>query len=239
MRLSAMLAVPRGITAAVGGGGKTSLLWRLAQELSQNATVLLATTTHMRPPACTVLLSPTAEAVREAFRHTRLLAVGTPAGEGKLAEVPALQASYAQLADYVLIEADGSRGLPLKAPAAHEPVLPDGAALVVAVAGMACQGQTIGLAAHRPALYAALAQLSEGAPVTPQAVACVLMHPMGQKKGVAGRFAVLLNQADTPERLAFAQEVASLLDAETLITALQTQPDFAEHWRSGIQVSDA
>lgn len=235
MRLSTLMNVPRGITAAVGGGGKTSLLWRLAQELSESATVLLATTTHIWPPACETLLNPTAEEVRAAFRHTNLLAVGSPAADGKLREMAALRGQYEGLADYVLIEADGSRGLPLKAPADHEPVLPAGAALVVAVAGMACTGQTVAAVAHRPALYAALCGLDESASVTPEAVACVLSHPQGQRKGVTGRFCAVLNQADTPERSAFARTVAARLEAETIITALQTQPHFAERWLNGVR----
>lgn len=236
MRLSTLLNVPRGITAAVGGGGKTSLLWRLAQELSERATVLLATTTHVRMPACVTLLTPTAGEVRAAFRHTNLLAVGDPAEGGKLREAAGLRGQYEGLADYVLIEADGSRGLPLKAPADHEPVLPACAALVVAVAGMTCAGQIIEVAAHRPALYASLCGLYERAPVTPEAVACVLGHPHGQRKGVTGRFSVVLNQADTPERLAFARTVAAHLESETIITALQAQPDFAERWLHGTHV---
>mgnify|MGYP000891227229 CR=1 FL=1 len=235
MRLSALMNVPRGITAAVGGGGKTSLLWRLAQELSESATVLLATTTHIWPPACETLLNPTAEEVRATLRHTNLLAVGSPAEGGKLREATALRGQYEGLANYVLIEADGSRGLPLKAPADHEPVLPAGAALVVAVAGMACMGQTVAAAAHRAALYAELCGLDECASVTPEAVACVLNHPQGLRKGVAGRFCVVLNQADTPERIAFARAVAAQLKAETIITALQTQPCFAERWLGGMR----
>jgi hypothetical protein len=40
----------------------------------------------------------------------------------------------------VLVEADGSRRLPFKAPADHEPVLPDTAAVVLAVAGIDALG---------------------------------------------------------------------------------------------------
>jgi probable selenium-dependent hydroxylase accessory protein YqeC len=200
--------------------------------------VLITTTTHIRPPACETLLRPSPEAVRAAFDRTNLLAAGDPAEGGKLTEAQALRGAYDGLADYALIEADGSRGLPLKAPAAHEPVLPDGAALVVAMAGMACAGQTIRDAAHRPALYAALCGLPEDARVTPEAVACVLMHPMGQQKGVPARFAVVLNQADTPQRLAFARAVAAGLAADVAIMALQSEPDFVELWHNGKHLID-
>ena len=234
MCLSDRLAIPRGVTAVVGGGGKTSLIWRLAQELSLRATVLIATTAHIRPPACITLREPDRAAIRAAFLRHRLLAIGDPAPEGKLAQASRLRGDYRGLADYVLIEADGSRGLPLKAPGAHEPAMPGDPSLTIAVAGMSCLGRTVVQAAHRPALYAALAGLGEQDPVTPEAVAKVLADPAGQRKGVAGRFLIVLNQADTEERLAFARQIASRLAEETWITALASRPDWAERGTPGL-----
>ena len=223
-RLSDWLDIPHGITAVVGGGGKTSLIHALAKELADQGRVLITTTTRIRPPACFTLLSPDEGQIAGAFERVRILSVGTPAPEGKLAEVADLRERYAALADFVLIEADGSRGLPLKAPAAHEPVLPKQAALVIAVAGMSCEGQTVEAAAHRPALYAMLAPCHPEDVVQPEWVARVLEHPLGQRKDVTGRFAVVLNQADSPERLAFARKVARCLTSKTAIVALQSRP---------------
>ena len=233
MRLCDRLMIPQGITAVVGGGGKTTLLWRLATELSAHAHVLLTTTTHIWPPPCATLVDPTPEQIRHAFGLHNLIAIGSPQPDGKLAEVAALHDAYQELAQYVLIEADGSRGLPLKAPAAHEPVLPPGTALTIAVAGMNCAGLRIADAAHRPARYAALAGATEGDSITPQVVARVLTHPQGQAKGVTGRLVYVLNQADTPDKLAFARAVATQLPGETLITALAVEPNFAECWQHG------
>lgn len=237
MRLSRILAIPPGVTAVVGGGGKTTLIRCLAEELCEDARVLMLTTTHMWPPPCATLLSPNRAEIQAAFGHTRLLAAGDPGAEGKLTAVLALGEKLEGLADYVLVEADGSRGLPLKAPAAHEPVLPEQARLTIAVAGMACAGLTVAQAAHRPQHYAQVAQCAWDAAVTPQMVARVLASPQGQRKGVGGRFAVVLNQADTPVRVAFARAVAKALQDETLITALQGTPAFSESWCGGIRRS--
>jgi probable selenium-dependent hydroxylase accessory protein YqeC len=236
MRLSDALRLPRGVIAAVGGGGKTSLLWRLAQEMSAQNRTLLTTTTHMWPPACQTLLSPTREEIQIAFHTSRLLALGERTPEGKLAAVEALNGAYGDLADFVLVEADGARGLPLKAPAEHEPELPRNPSLVLAVAGMSCVGHTIAEAAHRPMLYAVIAGLSVNDAVTAQAVAAALTHPLGQRKGVTGRFAVVLNQADDERRLAFARAVARHIAGETCIVALQTRPDWLERWLDGRRV---
>lgn len=233
MNLDEALALPRGMTAFVGGGGKTTLIRKLAEELSRTARVLIATTTKMWPPDCDTLISPTRRQIAEALTATRLLAVGDRTPEGKLTGTAALGGGGTELADYVLIEADGSRGLPLKAPAEHEPVLPQGASLVVAVAGMSCAGLTVREAAHRPERYAALAGLNETDVVTPEAVARVLCHPQGQRKGVAARFTVALNQADTPQRLDFARDVARRLPCEAVILALHSADGVLEHWREG------
>ena len=42
-----LLGVTQGLTAVIGSGGKTSLLYELAEELRPCGTVLLATTTHI------------------------------------------------------------------------------------------------------------------------------------------------------------------------------------------------
>ncbi len=233
MRLSDALRIPRGITAAIGGGGKSTLLRMLADELTGQGTVLITTTTHIWAPAENLLTNPTRASIRHALTTTRLLTVGDPSPEGKLTAPRALNDDFTGLADYVLVEADGSRGLPLKAPAEHEPVLPAGTELVIAVAGMRCADMTIAKAAHRPERYASLTELAPDALVTPDAVARVLCHPEGQRKGVTGRFAVVLNQADTPERLAFARAVARLTPGDVWITALQTRPGWLEGWLDG------
>lgn len=48
-RLCDVLEVRRGVTAVIGGGGKTSLLYRLASELRERGMVLVATTTRILP----------------------------------------------------------------------------------------------------------------------------------------------------------------------------------------------
>jgi len=228
VKLCELLAVPTGIIAAVGGGGKTSLLWRLAQELSENAKVLITTTTHMWPPGCQLLYNPTKARIREAFTQASLVAAGNRLSDGKMCEPLGWHGNFQGLADYVLVEADGSRGLPLKAPAEHEPVIPDNTALTLAVAGMTCVGQTIETAAHRAALYASRAGVALATPVTPALVAERLCATDGQRKNVPGAFVVVLNQADTPERLTFARLVAERCDANVVILALQSKPDWAE-----------
>lgn len=203
---SELLRIPRGITAVIGSGGKTSLVHRLAQELSAtHASVIVATSTHIFPPAdmpfYETLTSPVPLAV-----------VGTPYENGKLTAPRQDFSELAALADYVLVEADGARRLPLKAHAPHEPVIPPQTAAVITVVGALGLDRPIDEVVHRPARFAALSGETQTA--TPEAVAAALIA-----EGLSER--VLINQADSPERLAAARRLKALLPYPTLIAALK------------------
>ena len=189
MELWELLGIRPGLTAVIGSGGKTSLLRVLAQELSHRSTVLLATTTHiMRPDWCP--FAATAAELCEGFAHSPIVCAGSYTPEGKLTapNFPGWQCA----ADFVLVEADGSKRLPAKAHAAWEPVLPPERNRTVCVFGASALGQPIQDAAHRPELYASLAEVSPEAVITPAIAARVLAKE--------GGFDVLfINQADVLE----------------------------------------
>jgi probable selenium-dependent hydroxylase accessory protein YqeC len=73
----------------------------------------------------------------------------------------------AALAEYVLVEADGSRGLPFKAWAPDEPVLPEMASTVVVVAGLSVIGKPLTDAhVHRAERMAGVLGVPPGSEVT-------------------------------------------------------------------------
>ncbi|MDB4894630.1 MAG: MoeA-like protein, partial [Firmicutes bacterium] len=114
-------------------------------------------------------------------------------------------------ATVILVEADGSAGRPLKAPAAHEPVIPPCADLVVPVAGAGVLGQLLdGEHVHRPALVAAAAGVTEGSVVTPAVVAAALAACTRGAPAEA-RVVPVLGQADLPGVCAGLRETAGLL----------------------------
>lgn len=201
------LDITRGLTAIIGGGGKTSLLYRLAQELSERGSVIVATSTHIWPPEHLPVHERTG-AVRNA------VCVGSRCESGKLGAPEQPFSELTKLADYVLVEADGSAGRPLKAHLPHEPVIPPEAAQVIAVVGLSGFGRPICEAAHRPEVFARLAGTETGAPAAPQHAARVLTA-----EGLHTR--VLLNQADAPERIAAGSSLARLLDCPVVLASLQ------------------
>ena len=108
MELSRLLDIRPGVTAVIGGGGKTTLLRTLGEELSRTRTVLLCTTTRIFPFPDLPCARTAAELDRLRREH-RLLCAGTEVpGTGKLTAPALPMADLAERFDYVLVEADGA-----------------------------------------------------------------------------------------------------------------------------------
>lgn len=213
--LVSALLLPRGVTAIVGGGGKTTLMLHLARELGTlGARVIVTTTTHIFPPdGMPTLTIATLQDAQNALEREHVICLGNPSNDGKLSAPDLPIDQMQQIADYVLVEADGAKRLPLKAPAAHEPVIPPETKLVVAVAGLDGLGKPIRETTFRPELYAALCNKSAEDIVSAWDIVTVLTHCEGQRKSVLEgmRFAVLLNKADDGLRKATALDIATNL----------------------------
>ena len=204
--LTEILGVRKGVTAVIGSGGKTTLLRTLGEELARSgARVILATTTKFLPFPGIETVPGGEREIAEALGRAPLVCAAAPWGErGKLAESPVPMARLRALADYVLVEADGSAGLPLKAHAPHEPVIPAEAARTILVVGASGFGRPIREAAHRPERYAALAGCDIETAVTLEIAARVL-----RAEGLGDL--VLVNQAETPEAQENARKMAENL----------------------------
>lgn len=114
----------------------------------------------------------------------------------------------------IVVEADGSKMRPFKAPGEGEPVIPLAATAVLSVVGLDVIGRPLdGRAVHRPEVVALLTGAEPGIPVTPELVAAVLLHPAGGRKGVpaGARWLVLLNKAEGPARQDLATGIAACL----------------------------
>lgn len=143
------------IVAVVGSGGKTTYIREQADRyLAQGKKVLITTTTHMYAKEDT-LFTNDAEEICACLQLKGYCMAGQCTGDKPTkicALSPDVLARAAQCADVVLVEADGSKGKPVKFPAAHEPVIPDGTDTIVIVMGFFAVGQTIAEACHRQEL---------------------------------------------------------------------------------------
>ena len=138
---------------------------------------------------------------------------GTAAHGGKLTAPPQAQLErWMTLADIVLIEADGAKRMPCKAPAAHEPVLLPQCDTVLAVAGLSALRHPLREVCFRAELAAELLCVPQDAQLTPELLAKLLASEAGGRKAVGDRsFYVVLNQVDTKEQAALARQVADIL----------------------------
>jgi len=249
------------LVAFVGGGGKTSLMFALAAALPGR--VVITTTTRifaaqMRLAPALVYaddLSPLAGALAA---HGRCLVVGRVEGDKAHGVDPNLPARLLARpdVDYVLVEADGSRMQPVKAPAGHEPVIPPETTLVVPVAGMDALEGPLEAVAHRAEIVKRLTNyelrttkeegrttndqrpLTPTGWLTPNGLARVLTHEAGGLKGVpdGARVVPWLNKVETDERLARARAAARLMLGEprvarVVLGAARTAEPAREVWR--------
>jgi molybdenum cofactor cytidylyltransferase len=222
--LQSSLRLERGaVVSFVGGGGKTSAMFRLAGELKRDGwRIVTTTTTHLaesqRAFAPSVLRLTELSCLRERldeFGHC--LVVGPPDNKGRVHGVP--PAMIADLharpdVDAVLVEADGSRGRPFKAPADHEPVVPPVTTHLIPVVGMDVIGCPLDDGSvHRPEQAAVLAAASAGGPVTVEIVARVLVHPEGGAKCMPpdAELLPLLNKVECDDGLRNARILAERL----------------------------
>ena len=211
--------------ALVGAGGKTSALFSLARDLVDTIglparraapAVLVSTTTHLARSQV-----PLADHHRIIYRAADLTSLeseqisgvllvtgpGSPADPDRLSGLEGGSLDrLLTLADLrglpLLIEADGSRLRPLKSPANHEPAIPSFVDIVIVVAGLSGLGNPLNEEwVHRPERFGVLSGLSPGEMITPEAVAQILVSPLGGLKNIPpkARRVALLSQANSGE----------------------------------------
>jgi molybdenum cofactor cytidylyltransferase len=260
LRIADALRVERGdVISIVGGGGKTTVMFRLAEELSAAGMTVITTMTtrifveQMRHAPASMLLDDERTLFTQLpallAQHRHVLVGGRiGADRGKLEGVPPRivdRIASEGPADVILVEADGSRRLPLKAPAEHEPVVPASTSILAPLVGVDVLGQPLdGEHVHRPELVAALAGVSTGDRITPELVARVVVHPNGGAKGLppAARFTPVLNKVDLPGVAEEARALARRLLREpvvdgVLLAAAETDDATREAWgRVGVVI---
>jgi molybdenum cofactor cytidylyltransferase len=211
MRLRDALRVQRGdVIAFVGAGGKTSALFRLAEELRAEGWRVLATTTtsiasheiERAPLAARMTPDVTLKMIREWLNeHGLVLLYSDEDTEQReisgLHPVMIRELVDAVNSDVLLIEADGACSLPLKAPYDHEPVIPPDASLVVPVVGIDVLGQPLDEQhVYNAERIQARYGYPDGAEILPAWVAVTLRDPQLGLRGVpdTARVVALLNK---------------------------------------------
>lgn len=215
------LGITHGIVAAIGAGGKKSLLYAIAAEAPGR--VAWTTTVHTpRPPRWTgmEINVDTAEAlIRQACIDTgaRVRAFLQPAAKSARVaglapeQVEALHAAGGF--DLTLVKADGARMRGIKAPKPGEPVLSRSTAKVLVVISAAVLGQPLDeRIAHRPERIAEITGLAIGQPIGPEHIARLFSAEHGLLQGTAEfEVCAVINQVDDDARRRAAEAAASAM----------------------------
>lgn len=203
MKLAPLLKIEKGVTAIIGSGGKTTLLRTLSGELPGQ--VLLCTSTHFQGYAdLPTVLDPTEADLRKALAANPIVCAAGRSPTGKLVDCGLPYETLADLADFVLVEADGSRRRPLKAHAFHEPVIPPCTRQVICVVGLSGLHRPVSEVVHRPELFCPLVGCTPEDEATPERVARALVQ-----EHLADTY--FLNQAEGNSALQDAKIIASHL----------------------------
>src|SRR5215208_5701124 len=234
---------PSSQIAFIGAGGKTTAMFQVARQVLPP--VIITATSHLGAwqvgQADQHIITETPAPLEELEHGLKgiILVTGEMDGERTKPINDNLLQWLHQFCGYhsipLLIEADGSRGKPLKAWKEHEPPVPAFVDLVVQVVGLTGLGKPLNHEhVHRAAIFSKLSGQEIGEAITPGALAAVLTHIEGGLKNIPpdARRAAILNQADTHELQSTAQSLAqSLLTSyhSVIISSLEQERIFAVH----------
>jgi probable selenium-dependent hydroxylase accessory protein YqeC len=212
------------VISLVGAGGKTTLMFRLAQELFLSGKkVVTTTTTKILTPTpgktSSLFIDPDEEKIKDFVRHHldqyhHITVARERLESGKLKGispnlVDGLWRSHG--IDTIIIEADGAAGRPVKAPRENEPVIPTSSTLVVAMLGV--DGMEMELSEENVFQAERVSHIT-GIPIgerlTDEAMALLMTHPEGIFKGIpsSSRVVAFLNKVDIPNGVAKAKSIA-------------------------------
>ena len=218
---------PREHLALVGGGGKTTLMFSLAHELRREGKRVITSTTtkvwhHEARSSDCIIFTRSDEAWQHTLRdrlqiHGHLFVAQNLLDSGKVKGIsPSLadELYREKKIDYLIVEADGSAGHPVKAPDEHEPVIPSSATEVVAMLGLEAVGEKFGSEiVFRVDRFRKLTGLTMGQKLTPSILAKLFLDPRGVFKGTphSAKRVAFLNKLDLLVGEQEARDLAALI----------------------------
>jgi len=212
------------VVSIVGSGGKTTLMFQLARELTtKGMRVITTTTTKIFPPQSSessrLVIADHEDSllnkVQELLRNENHITVAEKFIGPKLKGIsPQLVDTMKEqkIADVIVIEADGARGCPLKAPNETEPVIPSSTTWTLAVAGLDAIGKrNTEDYVFRPDYFSRLTGVNVGEVITPESVSRIILHPEGITRGTPEKagIAVILNKGEISNGLDIGKKIAS------------------------------
>lgn len=215
------------LISIVGGGGKTTSMFRLGRELlSHGKKVLLATTTAIFMPNKTdyekLFLwedkKEMIDIIEASSSGVTLLGNTVDKTKNKLKGVDGEvidEIFKSNIFDYIIVEADGANRKPIKAPASHEPVIPKSTTKIIGLIGTDSIGRKLYEEnAHRAEVLANITNSKLGDIIDEKIIYNLIISKQGIFKGapeLAKKY-VILNKAETDERKKVSKRVKSMIN---------------------------
>ena len=207
------------VISIAGAGGKTTLMFSLAQNLP--GTVVTTTTTKVGK---TQITAANQQLTINNFppEHPQKIIWASPSLQPQNEKIIGCTTNeFSQLAKIckaqnwsIMAETDGAAQRHLKAPAAHEPVIPQESNVCFYVAGLDTINRPLNREfVHRPEIFSELTGLEPNKPITAEIIAKMMDHPQGGMKNTpsnALRIAYLTH-ADTDELIEAGLSISRLL----------------------------
>ena len=193
----------REILSLTGGGGKTTVIRRMQREwMARKIFHAVSTTTHMQYEKNESFLgTPSLESFLRIYESCGTVWMGEPVSEVKMKGFPeAFLQKVIGTGAWLLLEADGAKCLPVKAPEVHEPVILPETTRVLQVYGLDGLDRPIGECCFRSHRVAEILGKTENDQLTETDLSLLAASTQGGRKMVGDRaYHVILNKADTPE----------------------------------------
>lgn len=201
----------------IGAGGKTtSIFARARQERNAGRRVAVVTTTHMKRPADWFVAADLPIGWQAQWQRAGIVVVGREGTDGKITW-PGHDVYFrlCQAADIVLVEGDGSRRLPLKVMASHEPVIPANSDEVYCLAGLSALGRTVRETCFRWELLGLAPEAVVTEPMLAHIVEAGCLRRIGPW---LVKTSVVLNQADNERRRLAGKRILNYLSRPGILT---------------------
>lgn len=207
------------ILSIVGAGGKTSTMFKLAEELRENNKVLVVTTTKIYVPPSNkydFICTDKKEFSKYAnMKENGIYVLGTGINKNnKILELN--EKGLDELSpyfDYILIEADGAKKKQLKGWSKYEPVIYGKTTKTIGIIDIQAVGMVVSEdKIHRSKIFCEITGVQEGDKVTIEHLSKLIIHPQGLFKKSQGERILFINKTEEPNDLNLAKLLVNEID---------------------------
>lgn len=202
------------LVSIIGAGGKTSLMFTLADELRKNYKVLVTTTTKIYVPEKEQydFIAIGEENFKEIICRSNkgIYVYGDSINdEGKLLGISTkMLDTKLSCFDFVLAEADGSKGKPIKGWNNSEPVISDKTTKTIGVLSIESIGKEINENnVHRVNEFLNIINAAENGIIAIKDIVSVIFHPNGLFKCSVGEKTLFINKVETSKQKILIEEL--------------------------------